>query len=61
MAVMALINIWAMYLSFTVIIIPKVTRCSAYYKDINYNHIGKIFMSVIPQLLSIKQGQAAGS
>lgn len=39
MAVMALINIWAMYLNYTVIIILKVTRHPIFYKDINYKEI----------------------
>lgn len=45
--------------SYTVVIIPKVTRHSVYYTDIDYNNIGNIFTSVIPQLASVKQGQAA--
>jgi len=35
MAVMALINIWAMHVSYTVNIIPKVTRCSVLELNMN--------------------------
>ena len=46
MAVMALINIWAMHVSYTVNSIPKVTRCSVL--DLNMNTLMSV-ISCCPQ------------